>query len=91
MLALTIVGVYLLRRDAGAGVPVPTARAFTGQLVLGWGIFNLVEGLVDHELLGLHHVRDLPVHVPAYDWVFLAVGGVGLVVVGWRLARDTPR
>jgi hypothetical protein len=38
-------------------------------------------------LLDLHHVRDLPAHVPAYDWIFLAAGGVGLVVLGWVLSR----
>jgi uncharacterized membrane protein len=54
---------------------------------MGWGLFNLVEGVIDHHLLDLHHVRDLPVHLPAYDWVFLAVGGVGLVALGWLLAR----
>jgi hypothetical protein len=32
--------------------------------------------------LGLHHVRDLPSHVPLYDWIFLLVGGVGLLLVG---------
>jgi Predicted membrane protein (DUF2243) len=31
-----------------------------GVLLAGWGGFNLVEGLVDHQLLGIHHVRDLP-------------------------------
>ena len=51
-------------------------------MLLGWGGFNLVEGLIDHHLLNLHHVRDLPAHVPAYDWLFLLVGGVGFAVVG---------
>ncbi len=86
-LALTVLGVYLLLRDARAGVPLPGARAFTGQMLLGWGVFNLVEGLVDHHLLDLHHVRDLPAHVPAYDWLFLAVGGAGLIALGWLLSR----
>jgi len=27
-------------------------------LVAGWAAFNLVEGLIDHETLGIHHVRD---------------------------------
>jgi uncharacterized membrane protein len=27
-------------------------------LVAGWGFFNVVEGLIDHQLLGVHHVRD---------------------------------
>lgn len=86
-LTLTVAGLYLLLRDARAGVPLPGARAFTGQLLLGWGIFNLVEGLIDHHVLELHHVRDIPVHVPLYDWLFLGLGGVGLIVVGWLLAR----
>jgi hypothetical protein len=32
-------------------------------------------------------VRDLPAHVPAYDWLFLGIGGLGLVVVGLLLSR----
>jgi uncharacterized membrane protein len=87
MLVVTVVGVYLLLRDARDGASLPSARAFTGQLVLGWGLFNLVEGVVDHHLLGLHHVRDMPAHVPAYDWIFLAVAGAGFVALGRLLSR----
>lgn len=45
-----------------------------------------MEGIIDHRILNLHHVRDLPVHVPLYDWLFLAVGGVGFMFLGspWR-------
>jgi uncharacterized membrane protein len=88
-LALTVVGLYLLLRDARTGVPLPDARAFTGQLVLGWGVFNLVEGIVDHHLLNIHHVRDMPAHVPLYDWLFLGIGGVGLILIGWLMSRGT--
>jgi len=90
-LALTVVGVYLLLGDARSRRPLPTATGLTGQLLLGWGIFNLVEGVVDHHLLGIHHVRDMPQHVPLYDWLFLAIGGVGLVALGWLLARRGAR
>ena len=55
-------------------------------MILGWGLFNLVEGIIDHQLLELHHVRDMPVDVPAYDWVFLGVGGVVFVGVGFTLS-----
>lgn len=87
-LAFTIVGLYLLLADARRGRRLPSPRELTGELLLGWGIFNLVEGVIDHHLLQLHHVRDLPVHRPVYDWLFLAIGGVGLLVVGWWLARS---
>jgi uncharacterized membrane protein len=88
---LTLVGIYLLLADARRGIPLPSTRAFTGQLILGWGIFNLVEGLIDHHLLNLHHVRDLPVHVPIYDWIFLLVGGIGFVALGRAMSRDDER
>ena len=36
----------------------PPWRVHFGMLLTGWGVFNLVEGLIDHQILGLHHVRD---------------------------------
>lgn len=91
---VTFAGVWMLFAHAHAhphGRALPTGRGFAGQMLMGWGLFNLVEGAIDHHLLNLHHVRDLPVHVPLYDWVFLAVGGVGFIVVGWLLSRTRPR
>jgi len=88
-LLLVIVGVYRLLWDAQNGLRMPTPKAFTGMLILGWGTFNLVEGIVDHHILNLHHVRDLPVHVPALDWAFLVIGGAGFIVLGRSLARDS--
>jgi uncharacterized membrane protein len=87
MLLITATGIYWLMRDARAGRRLPGVGAFTGQLLLGWGAFNIVEGIIDHHLLELHHVRDMPVHVPVYDLLFLGVGGVGLLLLGWFLAR----
>jgi uncharacterized membrane protein len=61
-------------------------------MLLGWGIFNLVDGVIDHHLLDIHRVRDMPAHVPAYDWIFLAVGGVLFIVIGWLLSSSVaPR
>jgi uncharacterized membrane protein len=87
--AVTLVGVCLLLTDARRGRPLPSGRAFAGQMLLGWGLFNLVEGVVDHHLLNLHHVRDLPAHVPAYDWAFLAVAGLGFLLLGWAMSRES--
>ena len=86
--AITLVGIYLLLADARRGAPMPSPGVFTGQLLLGWGLFNLAEGVIDHHVLDIHHVRDLPEHVPAYDWAFLLVAGVGIVILGWVLATQ---
>ena len=85
---LTLTGVFWLLNDARRGAALPGTKAFTGLLILGWGLFNLVEGVVDHHLLGLHHVRDLPVHVPLYDWLFLGIGGAGFILLGLAMARE---
>jgi uncharacterized membrane protein len=81
-LLLTIVGIYLLLHDGLKGKPLPRPLIFTGQWILGWGLFNLVEGVIDHHLLNIHHVRDMPMHVPLYDWLFLVLGGVGFILLG---------
>ena len=65
-LIITIVGGYLLLAHAPRGRQLPDGRSFTGQILFGWGAFNLVEGLIDHYLLEIHDVRDLPAHVPIY-------------------------
>jgi len=82
---ITLVGVCMLWNASRTGSVAAQAGRFGGELIFGWGAFNLVEGLVDHHLLGIHHVRDMPVHLPLYDWLFLAVSGVGFVALGWFL------
>jgi len=82
---LTFIGILMLWYDQQASAP--TMRVLIGQMILGWGIFNLVEGIIDHHLLEIHHVRDLPAHLPAYDWIFLAAGGIGLIALGGWLSR----
>ena len=87
---VTLVGACWLLLDARRGRTLPGPRAFAGQLLLGWGAFNLVEGLIDHHLLGLHHVRDVPAHIPLYDWLFLGVAGIGFLLLGWAMSREPP-
>ena len=87
-LLLTITGVVVLWREGRNGTAPRTLTVLSGQMLLGWGVFNLVEGVIDHHLLELHHVRDMPAHVPLYDWMFLGLGGVVLIVVGWLMSRS---
>ena len=64
----------------------PPWRMHVGLLLAGWGAFNLVEGLIDHQLLGIHHVRDDLGGPLGWDLGFLAFGAV-LLLVGLALAR----
>ena len=85
--ALTLAGVLILYRAARQGAVFPPGRWFVGLLIGGWGTFNLIEGVINHHLLQLHHVRDMPEHLPSYDYAFLLIGGVGLMALGWLLTR----
>jgi uncharacterized membrane protein len=87
-LALTLIGVVSLWREGLDGTAPPSLRVLTGQMVLGWGLFNVVEGAIAHVLLDLHHVRDLPMHVPLYDWVVLGLGAL-FMLLGWLMSRTT--
>jgi uncharacterized membrane protein len=64
----------------------PNWRFHFGLVLVGWGIFNLVEGIVDHHLLGVHHVRDDLGAPLSWDLGFLVLGAL-LVVVGWWVHR----
>ncbi len=69
------------------GVLAPPWRAHFGALLAGWGGFNLVEGLIDHQILGIHHVRDDLGAPLGWDLGFLAFG-VLLLLTGWALIRS---
>ena len=64
-------------------------RFHTGLVLAGWGVFNIVEGLVNHQLLQIHHVRDDLGGPLAWDLGFLGLSVV-LVVAGWLLYRGSP-
>ena len=66
-----------------------TSRALWGWVLVGWGLFNLVEGIIDHHILGIHHVRSGE-HQTLWDVGFLLLGLL-LVIGGWLLQRSaTP-
>jgi uncharacterized membrane protein len=83
---LTAIGLAMLWAATGRADVPHSGRTLVGGLLLGWGLFNVVEGIIDHELLGLHHVYEYtPNHLPA-DMSFLAFG-LALLLAGGALVR----
>jgi uncharacterized membrane protein len=72
-----------------------SGKLLAGTILMGFGIFNLVEGIVDHHLLGIHHVNET---VPRDQWIYWDLGfliwGAVMLVIGWYLMkagqRETP-
>lgn len=89
-------GLVLLWRAAHRRHLFWSNKLLIGTLLLGFGLFNTVEGLVNHQLLGLHHVNET---VPADQWIwwdlgFLAwglamlAGGIAITRAGRRESAD---
>jgi uncharacterized membrane protein len=85
---VVLVAVYLAMRTkrADATAVMPSWGVVTGWLLVGWATFNLVEGIVDHHLLTLHHVREDVSDPLVWDLAFLGVS-VALLVIGLALVR----
>lgn len=69
----------LSRRDVNR-----SGTLFSGGLLLGWGLFNLTEGVIDHHLLKLHFVRQRSVN-PEFENVVFLIVSVLIVLIGWFL------
>lgn len=91
---VTVSGLALLWR-AGQRPEVPwSTKTLVGSMAIGWGAFNLVEGVIDHQILGVHHVHPGADQL-LWDLGFLALGAL-LVLGGASLVRAgradrTPR
>jgi uncharacterized membrane protein len=83
------VGLLLLHRAVRQGYAWSGWRLL-GGMAIGWGGFNLVEGVIDHHILGLHHVKEAAATPLLWDLGFLALGAV-LVIAGTALARHGAR
>ncbi len=85
----TLLGVVMLFNAARRTDVIFSGRAFYGSMLAGWGIFNVVEGVVDHHILELHHVVER-LGRSMWDWIFLGASAA-LILLGWTVARRARR
>jgi uncharacterized membrane protein len=87
----TVAGLVLLWGAARKPHAAGSTSLLLGLLLIGWGAFNLVEGLIDHQVLGIHHVNET---VPREQWLWWDLGfllwGALMLLGGWALARRGP-
>jgi uncharacterized membrane protein len=69
-----------------------SGKLLVGTILIGFGLFNLVEGIVDHHILGIHHVNET---VPRAQWIYWDIGflvwGAVMLIAGWFLLRAGQR
>jgi uncharacterized membrane protein len=84
---ITLAGIFMLW-DAAQRPPEEGAhqtKSLVGGMVAGWGLFNVVEGVIDHHLLSLHNVREVTDPLP-WNLGFLLAGAM-MIILGWALMR----
>jgi len=85
----TAIGVLILWQSSRKPHHRWSARLLPATMLMGFGAFNLIEGAVDHHLLGLHHVNET---VPRDQWIFWDIGflvwGAAMLVGGWALFQS---
>lgn len=87
---ILLLGTLGLVQQWRRGRIAPSWGFHVGLGLLGWGVFNIVEGVVNHQLLELHHVRDDAGAPLSWDIGFLVVGAV-LALVGYLVYRAGRR
>lgn len=88
---ITIFGIgWLFQASRNAGFANHTWHQLVGAALSGWGIFNFVEGLIDHHLLEIHHVLPRSRYEFIYDLLFLC-SGIVLMIVGASLVRRSGK
>jgi uncharacterized membrane protein len=80
-----IIGFVLLWRASRRANFQGWDRSLLGAVFVGSGLFNLVEGLINHYLLQIHHVKH-GADQTLWDLAFLASGAL-LVIIGMALIR----
>jgi uncharacterized membrane protein len=56
----------------------------SGGLLVGWGLFNLIEGIIDHQILKLHNVKEVSLNPEIWNYIFLGFS-VGVLIAGYVL------
>lgn len=86
-LLVVLAGVVMLWQTGRRQDADRSGRLLWGGLIGGWGVFNILEGILDHHVLKLHNVREITGNVAAWNYGFL-IFSVLLVGIGWRVIRS---
>ena len=82
---VTLAGTAMLFRAARYAGPAWKGRVLLGSMMAGCGLFNFVEGLVDHQILGIHHVLPGNPHQFLFDMLYLGNGVLFFVIGAWLI------
>ena len=86
MYIVAIVGLYGLWRTRSEGV-ARDGRSLIGALLIGFGIWHLVDSILSHWILGIHRIKLDSPNPLMWDLIWLAAFGILPLLVGVLLGR----
>jgi uncharacterized membrane protein len=85
-----LMGIAMLFKAAASAEEGWSGRVLLGSMLSGCGLFNFVEGVVNHQILGIHHVLPGSSHQFLFDMLFLA-NGILFLMIGALFIHRSPR
>jgi uncharacterized membrane protein len=82
MYGIGVIGLWMLWRSRVQFGSSGSGRRFASPLLIGFGTWHLVDAVLNHWILGLHHIRENAANWLMWDLAFFALGvicaGAGL-------------
>jgi uncharacterized membrane protein len=73
----------------GRRTGLPSGQALLADLLIGFGAWHVLDGVVSHWILGIHRIRMESESRLFWDLVWFAIFGLVPIAIGWWLRRGT--
>ena len=89
---MTLIGIILLWKAVKNENAPKSTEVLIGSMLTGYGAFNLIEGVIDHHILKLHHVVERAIYPVQFYWdLAFLVSGIILILLGYYCIRFSLR
>jgi len=89
-LCIVMTGIILLWKLYKRNDVNTSGNLLSGGIIAGWGLFNIVEGIINHHLIKLHNVREATIDPDIWNYGFLLSSLIILVVGLYIIKKHKP-
>jgi uncharacterized membrane protein len=89
-LIVVITGILLMWKLLWRKDVLRSGKLLVGGMLFGWGIFNIVEGIIDHHIFRLHNVMEYTNNHDIGNYIFMAIS-VFMLLIGYSLIDAAKR
>lgn len=88
---ITAIGIRILWKSMKSGTGNPSGTLLVFSMIFGWGLFNFIEGIIDHYIFNIHNVREVTENPSLYNHGFLIFSIVQLIVGGYYIFKSRKK